>query len=63
MIVEIIRCPEETGVRYQVQCPDTGELTWHWVNYSCLDYQNAEILGYLSDTILIDIITNYHHAN
>jgi hypothetical protein len=64
-VVEIIKDRDGQGVKYQVQCPETDLLSWHWIHYSNLDYLCDEEfdpmqLANISQNNLIDLLNNHH---
>ncbi len=63
-VVEIIKDRDGEGVKYQVQCPETDLLTWHWIHYSnlhymCDDEYNPMQLANISEFNLIDLLNNH----
>jgi hypothetical protein len=63
-VVEIKKDKDKQGVSYQVQCPETELLTWHWVHYSNLHYlcdeeYNPMQLEHISKNNLIDLLNNH----
>ena len=63
-VVEIIKDRDGEGVKYQVQCPETDLLTWHWIHYSNLHYMcdeeyNPMQLANISEFNLIDLLNNH----
>ena len=64
-VVEIKKDQDGEGISYQVECPETELLTWHWVHYSDLDYLcdeefNPMQLANCSKNNLIDLLNNHH---
>jgi len=63
-VVEIKKDKDGEGISYQVQCPETDILTWHWVHYSNLHYMcdedyNPMQLEQVSKNNLIDLLDNH----
>ncbi len=64
-VVEIKKDQDGEGISYQVECPETELLTWHWVHYSDLDYLcdeefNPMQLANCSKNNLIDLLNNHY---
>tara|TARA_R110000824_G_scaffold366056_1_gene554640 strand:+ start:69 stop:290 length:222 start_codon:yes stop_codon:yes gene_type:complete len=65
-VVEIIKDKDGEGIRYQVQCPETDLLSWHWIHYSNLSYlcdenYDTRQLDYIKESNLIDILNNHEN--
>ncbi len=65
-VVEIKKDKDKQGVSYQVQCPETELLSWHWIHYSNLHYlcdeeYNPMQLAHISENNLIDLLDNHEN--
>ena len=65
-VVEIIKDKDGEGISYQVQCPETELLSWHWIHYSNLSYlcdegYDTRQLDYIKESNLIDILNNHEN--
>ena len=63
-VVEIKKDKDKQGVSYQVECPETELLSWHWIHYSNLQYMcddnyNSMQLAHISENNLIDLLNNH----
>ena len=63
-VVEIKKDKDGEGISYQVECPETELLTWHWIHYSNLSYMcdedyNPMQLAYINRNNLIDLLDNH----
>ena len=63
-VVEIKKDKDGEGIRYQVECPETELLSWHWIHYSNLGYMcdeeyDTSQLEHISKNNLIDLLNNH----
>ena len=66
VVVDIKKDKDGEGVSYQVQCPETDLLSWHWIHYSNLHYlcdeeYNPMQLEHISKNNLIDLLNNHEN--